>query len=228
MRETWQNAPDVGPAAILALGMDARLFASATQRNRGPILDVLTRILPASGVLLEIASGTGEHAVWFAAQLPGFVHQPSDPSPQHRASIIAWTATSGLANLRAPLSLDVTSADWEADPRIPRDLTAILCINLIHIAPWAAALGLLRGASAALGAGRLLYLYGPYRRGGAHTAPSNAAFDRSLRAQDPEWGVRDLDAVTAAADGAGFALDEVVEMPANNLSVILRRRPAKD
>ena len=122
----------------------------------------------------------------------------------------------------------MTSANWEADPRIPPDLTAILCINLIHIAPWEAALGLLRGASASLGAGRLLYLYGPYRRGGAHTAPSNAAFDRSLRAQDPEWGVRDLEAVAAVADGAGFELDEVVEMPANNLSVILRRRGAGD
>ena len=105
---------------------------------------------------------------------------------------------------RVPLALDVTSADWEANPRIPRDLTAILCINLIHIAPWAAALGLLRGAGAALGAGRVLYLYGPYRRSGAHTAPSNAAFDRSLRAQNLAWGVRDLEAVAAAADGAGL------------------------
>jgi hypothetical protein len=203
---------------------DARLFAAATQRNRGPILDVLRRVLPSSGSLLEIASGTGEHAVWFAGQLPDFVLQPSDPSPEHRASIRAWTAASGLANLREPLALDVTSPGWEANPQIPRDLTAILCINLIHIAPWAAALGLLRGAGVALGAGRLLYLYGPYRRGGSHTAPSNAAFDRSLRAQDPEWGVRDLEAVAAAAEAAGFALEEVVEMPANNLSVILRRR----
>jgi hypothetical protein len=206
--------------------MDARLFASATQRNRGPILDVLRRVLPASGALLEIASGTGEHAVWLAERLPGFVYQPSDPSAEHRASISAWTAAAGLANLREPLALDVTSADWEKNARIPGDLTAVLCINLVHIAPWAAALGLLRGASAALGAGRLLYLYGPYRRGGAHTASSNAAFDRSLRAQDPAWGVRDLEAVAAAADAAGFALEEVVEMPANNLSVILRRRAA--
>jgi hypothetical protein len=204
---------------------DARLFASATQRNRGPILGVLRRVLPRSGALLEIASGTGEHAVWFAEQLPGFVLQPSDPSPEHRASIGAWIGTSGLPNLRAPLALDVTSEDWEADPQIPRDLTAILCINLIHIAPWAAALGLLRGAGAALAPGRLLYLYGPYRRGGAHTAPSNAAFDRSLRAQDPAWGVRDLEAVLTASEEAGFALDEVVEMPANNLSVILKRDP---
>jgi hypothetical protein len=206
--------------------MDARLRSPATQRNREPILEVLKRVLPAGGAVLEIASGTGEHAVWFAAQLPGLVFQPSDPSPEHRASISAWTASSGLANLRAPLALDVTSADWEKSAGIPTDLAAILCINLIHIAPWAAALGLLRGVRALLGAGRLLYLYGPYRRGGAHTAPSNAAFDRSLRAQDPAWGVRDLEAVVAAAEGVGFVLDEVVAMPANNLSVILRRRAA--
>jgi len=206
--------------------MDARLYAVATQRNRAPILDVLRRVLPASGTLLEIASGTGEHAVWLAAQLPGLVFQPSDPSPAHRASIAAWMASSGLANLREPLALDVTTADWEKSAGIERDLAAILCINLIHIAPWAAALGLLRGAGAALGAGRLLYLYGPYRRGGEHTAPSNAAFDRSLRAQHPGWGVRDLEAVVTAAEGAGFALEEVAQMPANNLSVILRRRAA--
>jgi hypothetical protein len=218
------NVPDVDRAAILGFSMDARLFASATQRNRGPILDVLRRLLPPKGTLLEIASGTGEHAVWFAGQLPGLVYQPSDPDPAHLASIRAWSAAAGLANLRAPIPLDVTSGDWEKHPQLSRDLAAILCINLIHIAPWAAALGLLRGAGAALGAGRLLYLYGPYRRGGAHTAPSNAAFDRSLRAQDPAWGVRDLEAVAAAADGAGFAQGEVVEMPANNLSVILRRR----
>ena len=202
---------------------DARLFASATQRNRGPILDVLKRILPASGALLEIASGTGEHAVWFAEQLASFVYQPSDPDPKHQASIRAWSAGAGLANLLEPVELDVTDADWERNARIPVDLTAILCINLIHIAPWAAALGLLRGAAAALAPGRLLYLYGPYRRGGAHTAPSNEAFDRSLRAQDPAWGVRDLEAVASAARQAGFDLDEVVQMPANNLSVILRR-----
>jgi hypothetical protein len=202
------------------------LYAPATQRNREPILAVLRRVLPASGAVLEVASGTGEHAVWFAEQLPDLVFQPSDPSPAHRASIAAWIASCGLANLRAPLALDVTSASWETGAGIPRDLGAILCINMIHIAPWAAAQGLLRGAGAALAPGRPLYLYGPYRRGGAHTAPSNEAFDRSLRAQDPAWGVRDLDALVAAAEAAGFALEEVVEMPANNLSVILRRRDA--
>jgi len=185
---------------------------------------VLTRVLPASGPLLEIASGTGEHAVWFAAGLPGLVYQPSDPDPAHRASIAAWIAASGLENLRPPLALDVTAPDWERLPGVPRDPAAILCINMIHIAPWSAALGLLRGAGAVLGAGGVLYLYGPYRRGGAHTADSNAAFDRSLRGRDPAWGVRDLEAVTSAAADAGLVLDEVVEMPANNLSLVLRRR----
>jgi hypothetical protein len=203
--------------------MDARLSAPATQRNREPIVAVLRRVLPANGALLEIASGTGEHAVYFATQIPGRIFQPSDPDPAHRASIAAWRAADAPATLRAPLALDVTSPDWEASEGIPADLAAILCINMIHIAPWSAALGLLRGAAAALGAGRVLYLYGPYRRGGRHTAASNDAFDRSLRAQDPAWGVRDLEALAAAAERAGFALEEIVEMPANNLSLILRR-----
>jgi SAM-dependent methyltransferase len=204
--------------------MDARLSAPATQRNREPILEILQRVLPASGALLEIASGTGEHAAFFAAQLPGRIYQPSDPDPAHRASIAAYRAAAGLPWLRAPLALDTTIPDWETSAGIPADLAAILCINLLHIAPWSAALGLLRGAAAALAPGRVLYLYGPYRREGRHTAPSNEAFDRSLRAQDPAWGVRDLEAVAAAAEAARFALEEIAPMPANNLSVILRRR----
>jgi len=206
--------------------MDARLYAPATQRNREPILAVLRRVLPPTGAVLEIASGTGEHAVWLAAQLPGLVFQPSDPQPAQRASIAAWIAASGPINLRTPLALDAATADWEAHAEIPPGLAAILCINMIHIAPWNAALGLVRGAGVALGAGGLLYLYGPYRRGGRHTAASNEAFDRSLRAQNPEWGVRDLETLAAVADAAGLALEEVVEMPANNLSLILRRRVA--
>jgi len=211
---------------MLACLMDARLYAPATQRNREPILAVLRRVLPPTGAVLEIASGTGEHAVWLAAQLPGLVFQPSDPQPAQRASIAAWIAASGPINLRTPLALDAATADWEAHAEIPPGLAAILCINMIHIAPWNAALGLVRGAGVALGAGGLLYLYGPYRRGGRHTAASNEAFDRSLRAQNPEWGVRDLETLAAVADAAGLALEEVVEMPANNLSLILRRRVA--
>ncbi len=204
--------------------MDERRYAAATQRNRDPILAVLRGVLPAGGTVLEIASGTGEHAVWLAAQLPGLAFQPSDPDPDHRASIAAWTAFTGVANVRAPLDLDTTAPDWEAGAAVPAGLAAILCINMIHIAPWAAALGLVRGAGTLLAPGGILYLYGPYKRGGAHTAPSNAAFDQSLRARDPAWGVRDLEAVTAAAAAAGFAPESVIEMPANNLSVILRRR----
>jgi len=204
--------------------VDARLHAPATQRNREAILAVLRRVLPASGALLEIASGTGEHAVYLAAELADRIFQPSDPDPAHRASIAAWSAVHGSANLGQPLALDVTASNWETSAGVPSDLAAILCINLIHIAPWSAALGLVRGAAAALGAGRVLYLYGPYRRAGRPTAPSNEAFDRSLRAQNPAWGLRDLDALAAAADAEGFALEEVVEMPANNLSLILRRR----
>ena len=204
--------------------MDARLSAPATQRNREPILAVLRRVLPPSGGVLEIASGTGEHAVFFAAQLPGRPYQPSDPDPAHRASIEAYRVASGPAWLRAPIALDTTRPGWDTSDGVPPDLAAILCINLLHIAPWSAALGLLRGAAAALAPGRVLYLYGPYRREGRHTAPSNEAFDRSLRAQHPEWGVRELEVVAQAAAAAGFALEEIVEMPANNLSLILRRR----
>lgn len=204
--------------------MAERLYAAATQRNREPILAVLRGVLPERGAVLEIASGTGEHAVWLAAKLPGIVIQPSDPDPDSCASIAAWVRFTGVPNVRAPVGIDTTAPDWDATPGIPPALAAILCINMIHISPWAATLGLMRGAGALLPPGGVLYLYGAYKRGGAHTAPSNASFDRSLRARDPDWGVRDLEAVTAAAESAGLAPESVIEMPANNLSVILRRR----
>jgi hypothetical protein len=200
--------------------MDERLYSPSTERNRAPIAAVLRRWLPATGTVLEIASGTGEHVCHFAAEFPGLVFQPSDPDRAARASVAAWTT--GLTNVRPPLALDVASAGWEGDPGIPVPIAAILCINMVHISPWAATLGLLRGAGWLLAAGGLLYLYGAYKRAGTHTAPSNAAFDASLRRQNPAWGVRDLEAVVAEAEARGFALAEVVEMPANNLSVILR------
>ena len=202
--------------------MDDRCYAPATQRNREPILAVLRRVLPASGTVLEIASGTGEHAVWIAANLPGLVVQPSDPDPDNRASIAAWTGFTSVANVRPPLQIDVTAPAWEAAEGLPEP-AAILCINMIHISPWSATLGLMRGAGALLPPGGVLYLYGAYKRGGAHTAQSNASFDQSLRARDPDWGVRDLEAVTGAAERAGLAPESVIEMPANNLSVVLRR-----
>lgn len=196
-----------------------RQHAPAAERNREPILAVLERVLPASGTVLEIASGTGQHAIHFAAALPKLVWQPSDPGEDARASIAAWTAHSGLANVRAPLALDVRDASWGIDAA-----AAIVCINMIHISPWESAQALIGGAGRLLQTGGVLFLYGPYRRGGAHTAPSNAAFDAQLRSRDPSWGVRDMQDVVALADAAGFDSDEPVEMPANNFCLVFRKR----
>lgn len=195
-----------------------RRRAPAAERNRDAILAVLARVLPQSGVVLEIASGTGQHAVHCAAALPGIVWQPSDPDANARDSIAAWRAHAGLANLNAPLALDVLSDDWGIV-----NMAAIVCINMIHIAPWAAAEALFRGAGARLDAGGVLYLYGPYRRNGAHTAPSNEAFDQQLRATDPRWGVRDMEAVEALGQKAGLTLVETVAMPANNFSLVFKK-----
>lgn len=192
--------------------------APAAARNRQPILEVLRTRLPDRGLVLEVASGTGEHAVHFAAALPGLVFQPSDPDAAARASIDAWGTDSGLPNLRPALALDASAAGW---PIAAAD--AVLCCNMIHISPWASTVGLVGGAARVLPSGGLLYLYGPYRRGGRHTAPSNEAFDADLRRRNPAWGVRDLEAVAALATDAGFDPPEVVEMPANNLSVVFRR-----
>jgi hypothetical protein len=200
------------------MSQDNRLHFPSAARNRQPILDVLRRHLPARGLVLEVASGSGEHVVHFARSCPGLAFQPSDPDPAHRASIDAWTAALGLANVRPAHHLDVTAEPW---PIAAAD--AVVCINMIHIAPWAAAEGLMRGAGRVLPAGGVLYLYGPYVRGGRHTAASNAAFDASLRTQNPEWGVRDLEAVADLAVAQGFAAPIVVEMPANNLSLVLRK-----
>ena len=203
--------------------MDPRLSSPAARRNRDPILAVLRRVLPAEGAVLEVASGSGEHAVWLAAHLDGLVFQPSDPEPASRASISAWIAREALPNVRAPVALDATDEDWALPAEIAARLVAVLCINMAHVAPWQATLGLLRGAGRLLRSGGVLYLYGPYKREGRHIAPSNAAFDASLRARDPESGVRDLEDVVAAAGRAGLTLASVEEMPANNLSIIFRK-----
>jgi len=197
---------------------DRRLFSPAVQRNRAPILAVLERVLPARGLVLEIASGSGEHAAFLAPRLPGRDWQPSDPDPRLRASIAGHAARAGAANLRPSLDLDVRTEPW---PLAAAD--AVVAINLIHIAPWAVAEALFSGAARILTAGAALYLYGPYRREGRHTAPGNAAFDAGLRAQNPAWGVRDLEAVAALARDRGFAFEDALDMPANNLSVIFRR-----
>ncbi|MGJ0395876.1 MAG: DUF938 domain-containing protein [Methylocystis sp.] len=199
---------------------DKRLFASSTARNRGPILDVLREILPTTGLALEIASGAGEHVAYFAADFPHVTFCPSDPSAEARESIAAWIAAAGAANIRAPLALDVERFPWPIGAA-----DAMICINMIHISPWRATEALFEGARGTLPENAPLYLYGPYRRGGAHTAPSNAEFDASLRARNASWGVRDLDEVAEVARGKGFGDPQVVEMPANNLSVIFRRNP---
>lgn len=200
---------------------DARQYSPSTARNRDPIWSVLQRHLPASGLVLEVASGSGEHAVHFArASGPQIVFQPSDADAAARASIDAWTAASDLPNVRPALALDACVEPW---PIAAADV--VLCFNMIHIAPLAATVGLVRGAARVLPAGGLLYLYGPFRRAGRHTAPSNEAFDRDfLRARNPDWGVRDLEAVAALAQAAGFAPPVIEPMPANNLSVLFLRR----
>ncbi|MDF0489440.1 DUF938 domain-containing protein [Sphingomonas sp. H39-1-10] len=198
---------------------DARLSSPAALRNRDPILAVLRSVLPTTGTVLEIASGSGEHIVHFARALPILTWQPSDPSEAARGSIAAWLAAEAPANVLPPLDVDASAHDW---PVTAAD--AVLAINMVHISPWAATLGLLAGAARLLPPGGPLFLYGPYRRGGEPTAPSNIAFDADLKARDPAWGIRDLDSVAAAADTLGLSLDHVVDMPANNLSVVFTRR----
>jgi SAM-dependent methyltransferase len=195
--------------------------APATQRNRGPIAEVLRTALPPASLVLEVASGTGEHAIHFAAAFPTLTFQPSDPDPAALQSIAAWGEEAGLPNLRPPVQLDAAAAEWPVD-----HADAILCINMVHISPWQATLGLLDGAARLLPPNGPLFLYGPYLRSGVATAPSNLAFDRSLRARDPRWGLRQLEAVEAAAASRGFRLDRIIEMPANNLSVLFRVRGA--
>jgi hypothetical protein len=208
-------------ASPLPLGA---LTAPSVARNREPILAVLRRvipspILPARGLVLEIASGSGEHAIYFAAALPHLTWQPSDPDPDAHESIAAYRADMALPNVLPPLILDAAATNW---PVTQADV--IVAINMIHIAPWAATEGLMAGAERLLPVGGVLFLYGPFREHGRHTAPSNAAFDESLRARNREWGVRDLDEVAALASQHGLALEERVAMPANNLSVVFRRR----
>ena len=197
---------------------DARRTAPHVARNTAPIVDVLRDVLPAQGLVLEVASGSGEHALHFARAFPALLWQPSDAEPAALRSIEAWRQAEGLPNLLAPVALDAASLPWPVD-----QADAILCINMVHISPWAATLGLLDGAERLLAAGAPLYLYGAYRREGVSTAPSNEAFDASLKARNPEWGVRRLEAVTAEAERRSLRLDRVVEMPANNLSVVFRR-----
>lgn len=194
------------------------LASPAVARNTVAILEVLRAHLPARGRVLEVAAGSGEHAVAFAAALPGLEWTPSDPSAEARASIAAWATAADLPNLRPAVALDVLDpATWPDEP-----MQALVCINMVHISPWEATEGLMRLAGRSLGTGGLLALYGPYREAGVELAPSNAAFDASLRARDPAWGLRDRDAVAAAAQAEGLALTLRREMPSNNIMLLFR------
>lgn len=200
---------------------DHRRHAPATARNREAILAVLQRHLPSKGNVLEIASGSGEHILYFAqANSSDLVFQPTDLDEAARASIDAWVASCGVSNVRRAIELDATGEVWPVS-----SADAVLCINMVHIAPWAATEGLVRGAARILPAQGILYLYGPYRFGGRHTASSNEAFDADLRRRNPEWGVRDVEAVVDLATAHGFQSPMIEQMPANNVSLVFRRMP---
>jgi len=197
---------------------DSRRRAPAAERNREPILAVLRRAFPQRGTVLEIASGTGQHVAYFAAALPALRWQPSESDDELLASIAAWAHAERTTNVAAPIKLDVTAHPWPVPV-----VDAMFNANMIHIAPWTACLGLMRGAGAHLAEGGTLAVYGPFKIGGVHTAPSNAEFDVDLRRRDPAWGVRDLDDVIEAARAQGLAFEERVAMPANNQTLIFRR-----
>ncbi len=198
--------------------MDARRFAPAAARNREPILEVLARVVPRGARVLEIASGSGEHAVYCSEELDIASWQPSDPDASARASIDAWREFAHAERVLPAIELDVERMPWPVS-----DVDAIVCINMIHISAWSATEALLRGASKALRHAGILYTYGPYMRDGEHTAPSNEAFDASLRSRDPRWGVRDVDDLAREAERQGLELREIVPMPANNLSLVFGR-----
>jgi Protein of unknown function (DUF938) len=204
------------------MNRDRKQYAPATQRNREPILEVLQRVLPTEGTILEVASGTGEHAVFFAPRLSPRRWLPSENDPLLRDSIAAWREEFPAANLNATIALNARDRVWAVEGQ-DLNIQAIVNINMIHISPWSACLGLLAGSDRILPPGGILYLYGPYKRGGEHTAPSNESFDAMLRSQNPDWGVRDLDDVVAAAQEYNFTLQEIVQMPANNLSVVFQK-----
>jgi len=196
----------------------AKGFAPAAERNRQPILDVLRRVLPSAGLVLEVASGTGQHAIFFSERLPSLRWQPTDASSEAVQSIGAWVDETARENILAPLDLDVRSPQW---PIATAD--ALVCINMIHISPWETTEALFHGASKLLAGGAPLITYGPYRLHGEHTAPSNAAFDQSLRSRNARWGVRDIDELLDLGGRTGFALEERVGMPANNMTLVWMR-----
>jgi hypothetical protein len=197
----------------------SKAFWPAPERNKTPILEVLTRVLPAAGTLLEIASGSGQHAAHFARCLPQLRYLPTDVDPENLASIAAWVNEAELPNLLVPRALDVTSPEWD----VPL-VQAIFNANMLHITPWECAVGLFAGVQRHLAAAGTVVLYGPYRINGSHTAPSNQSFDASLRERDPRFGVRDIEAIVELAEGAGLRFSERIEMPANNQTLVFVRR----
>jgi SAM-dependent methyltransferase len=205
----WRIGEDLG---------DGRWRAPSAERNRDPILAVLAPRLPARGLVLEIGSGTGQHTLHFARALPALAWQPTERDAAMRRSIDAWCAHAALPNVRAALALDIESPVWPVDAA-----DAVVCINVVHVSPWSTVPALLAGCARILPRDGPLFLYGPYARDGRHTAPSNAQFDAQLRAHDPDWGVRDTDDIAAEAARAGLSVAEVIEMPANNLVLVLRK-----
>ncbi|MBR1151476.1 DUF938 domain-containing protein [Bradyrhizobium sp. JYMT SZCCT0428] len=207
---------------------DGRLDAAAFHRNHAPIWEVLQKFLAGkSGDVLEAGSGTGQHVVHFASHAPDIIWWPSDFNEAHLNSIAAWRAHAGLPNIRPEMRIDLSDPTWcpqMRDGSGPSDLLAVFCANVIHIAPWRVAEGLFAGAARYLRSDGRLFLYGPFKRDGKHTALSNAVFDTSLRDRDPEWGVRDIEDVSSLATGVGLALIEAVPMPANNMILVFERR----
>jgi SAM-dependent methyltransferase len=196
-----------------------RLLSPSAERNKGPVAEVLKQALPDCGLVLEVGSGTGQHVVHFAREAPHLTWQPSERDAECLQSIALWLAAEGPANVLAPLRLDVGEQPWPI-----ASAAAVVSLNMIHIAPWDAGMALIRGAAAILRPSAVLFLYGPFRRRARHTSPSNEAFDRQLRAENPAWGVRDLEGVAFYAATHGFGPPETHDMPANNLSVVLRKR----
>jgi hypothetical protein len=196
-----------------------RLFSPSAERNKAPISEVLLQVLPERGVVLEVGSGTGQHVVQFARAIPKLIWQPSERDSDCLRSIRAWLSVEALSNARPPLHLDVNALPWPVDSAV-----ALVCINMLHIAPWSAAEALFSGGKLLLSGGCPLCLYGPFKRQGRHTSASNKDFDALLRRQNPEWGVRDLDEVSGLADGTGFDLLQTHEMPSNNLTLVFQKR----
>ena len=204
--------------------MDQRLFFPATERNRRPIGDLLSQLLPAAGAVLELASGSGEHAVCFQQRFTNLLWQASDPDPDHRASIDAWIRHQGLSNVMpAALNLDVEERPWPLPQTIGASLNAVVCINLLHISPANCTNAVLEESAVLLPSGAPLIIYGPFMRNGFHTSESNAAFDQALLQRNPQWGLRDVNTITSRATNIGFKTEDVIPMPANNLTVVLRR-----